>query len=150
MNPAATGAHAPPQILQHLWSCTMKTKRNRSSRKRASKRRKAPQRDSSPIVGIPSARKRLQKRASRARANQRSQAQPSSTPSTTQSGDLTGLSGGAFTAGQNSAELMAEGQDLEGELILGVQQSDDSDEEEVPPPPVPRGHVPDYNNRNRY
>ncbi len=128
----------------------MRTKPNRSSRKSASKRAKALQRDSSPIVGIPAARKRLRERTSRARSHQRSEAEPSRTPGTTQSGDLTGLSGGAFSAGQNSAELMEEGQDLEGELILGVQESDDSDEEEIPSPPVPGGRVPDYNSRNRY
>jgi hypothetical protein len=45
---------------------------------------------------------------------------------------------------------MEEGQDLEGELVLGVKQSDDSDEEEVPTPPEPRRSIPDYKSRNRY
>jgi hypothetical protein len=75
--------------------------------------------------------------------------QPQGNHAATQSGDLTGVSGKDFSAGESAAELMREGQDLEGELVEAVEDAPEADEREVPVHDDSRTTVPDYKNRHR-
>jgi hypothetical protein len=67
----------------------------------------------------------------------------------TQAGDLTGVSGYQFSAGESTAELMREGQDLESEEVQAVENTPDADEREVPVHRGSRARISDYKKRNR-
>jgi hypothetical protein len=67
----------------------------------------------------------------------------------TQAGDLTGVSGDQFSAGETTAELMREGQGLEGEEVQAVEDAPDADEREVSVRRRSRARIPAYKNRSR-
>ena len=64
-------------------------------------------------------------------------------------------SGGQGTAGtkastsESIAELFEEGQDLEAELVLGVENTPDADQSEIRTHEASREEAPEYRNRNR-
>ena len=74
---------------------------------------------------------------------------PNESRSTAQFGDLTGVSGKDFSAGESAADLMLEGQDLEAELVEAIEDAPEADEKEVPVHRDSRSTIPDYKNRNR-
>ena len=65
------------------------------------------------------------------------------------SGDLEGLSAAERTNSESVEELAEEGQDLEAELVQGVERAPDPDQEEVRVHRAPQKEVPDYKDRNR-
>jgi hypothetical protein len=68
---------------------------------------------------------------------------------TTQPGDLTGRLGDKFSAGETVAELIEEGQDLEGELVHALGTSREADGGQLSVRRIPLERIPDYKNRNR-
>ena len=69
-------------------------------------------------------------------------------PSVTQSGDLQGIAVNDATS-QSIAELLGEGQDLEGELVQGIERARDADQGEIRTHEASRKEVPSYKDRNR-
>ena len=65
------------------------------------------------------------------------------------SGDLQGLSTTEFDDSESVSELIEEGQDLEAELIEGVEEAPDADQGDVRVHKAPQKRVPDYKDRNR-
>jgi hypothetical protein len=67
------------------------------------------------------------------------------------SGDAQGLSQGDFDDSESVEELVEEGQDLEGELVQGVENAPPADQGDVKThaPPEPEDRTPAYKNRNR-
>ena len=65
------------------------------------------------------------------------------------SGDLQGISGEALYDSESVSELIAEGQDLEAEIIEGIEEAPDADQGEVRVHKAPQTDVPDYKNRKR-
>ena len=67
------------------------------------------------------------------------------------SGDAQGLSQEAFDDSESVEELVEEGQDLEGELLQGVENAPPADQGDVKThaPPEPEDRTPAYKNRNR-
>ena len=65
------------------------------------------------------------------------------------SGDLQGLSTTAYDDSESVSELIEEGQDLEAELIEGVEDAPDADEGEVRVHKAPQKDEVDYKDRNR-
>jgi hypothetical protein len=65
------------------------------------------------------------------------------------SGDLQGLSTLELDDSESVSELIEEGQDLEAELIEGVEDAPDADEGDVRVHKAPQKGVPDYKDRNR-
>jgi len=64
------------------------------------------------------------------------------------SGDLQGLSTTEYDDSESVAELIGEGQDLEAELIEGIEDAPDADQGEVRVHKAPQ-KVPNYRDRNR-
>jgi len=64
-------------------------------------------------------------------------------------GDLQGLSTEEFFDSESVTELSEEGQDLEAELIEGIEDAPDPDQDEVRVHAAPKKEVPDYKDRNR-
>lgn len=121
---------------------------NKKSRRKTNHSRGRPS-ASAPIIGIPSANRRARRGSSRRSQEGKPPGENEQTPEGNQSGDLTGLNKDDYSAGESTAELIEEGQDLEGELVLGVEDAPDADEGEVPTPRTPRSHIPRYRDRNR-
>jgi hypothetical protein len=67
------------------------------------------------------------------------------------SGDAQGLSHVDFDDSESVAELVEEGQDLEGELVQGVENAPPADQGDVKThaPSEPEDRTPAYKNRNR-
>jgi len=67
------------------------------------------------------------------------------------SGDVQNLSAQELDDAESVEELVEEGQDFEGELVLGVENAPPADQGEVKThaPPEPEDEVPDYKDRNR-
>src|SRR5215813_236983 len=65
------------------------------------------------------------------------------------SGDLQGLSNTEFYDSESGVELSEEGQDLEAELIEGVEDALDPDQGEVRVHEAPQKGAPAYRDRNR-
>jgi len=67
------------------------------------------------------------------------------------SGDAQGLSQEAFDDSESVEELVEEGQDLEGELLQGVENAPPADQGDVKThaPSEPEDRTPAYKNRNR-
>jgi hypothetical protein len=67
------------------------------------------------------------------------------------SGDAQGLSQEDFDDSESVEELVEEGQDLEGELVQGVENAAPADQGDVKThaPPEPEDRTPAYKNRNR-
>ena len=65
------------------------------------------------------------------------------------SGDLQGLSTLEYDDSESVSELIEEGQDLEAELIEGVEDAPDADQGNVRVHKAPQKDVPDYKDRNR-
>ncbi|HJZ63858.1 MAG TPA: hypothetical protein VKD70_06045 [Candidatus Acidoferrum sp.] len=65
------------------------------------------------------------------------------------SGDLQGLSNAELYDSESVIELSEEGQDLEAELIEGVEDALDPDQGEVRVHEAPQKYVPEYKDRNR-
>lgn len=65
------------------------------------------------------------------------------------SGDLQGLSNSQFYDSESVVELSEEGQDLEAELIEGVEDALDPDQGEVRVHEAPQKDAPAYKDRNR-
>ncbi len=135
----------------------MKSKsiRNSSATKKSRKRAHPQPRNfhkTTPTVGIPNA----------TRIVQRKSAWPSSlagqdpftetlaeSHNVTNAGDLTGIRKTNNSAGEKVIELIDEGQDFEGELVLAVEDGPDPDRAQVPVHRGPRERIPDYKNRNQ-
>lgn len=64
-------------------------------------------------------------------------------------GDLQGLSGAELFDSESVIELSVEGQDLEAELIEGIEEAPDPDQGEVQVHKAPQKDFPDYKDRNR-
>ncbi len=64
-------------------------------------------------------------------------------------GDLQGLSTDELSDSESVVELSEEGQDLEAELIEGIEEAPDPDQDEVHVHTAPQKEVPDYKDRNR-
>ncbi len=75
--------------------------------------------------------------------------EPSSVPNMMQSGGLQGTAGTKALTSESIAELFEEGQDLESELVLGVENTPDADQSEVRTHQASREEAPEYRNRNR-
>jgi hypothetical protein len=67
----------------------------------------------------------------------------------TQCGDLTGISRDKFSAGESMAQLIEEGQDLEGELLGSLGTTRAADEGTLSVRKISRERIPDYKSRNR-
>jgi hypothetical protein len=65
------------------------------------------------------------------------------------SGDLQGLSTTEYDDSESVSELIEEGQDLEAELIEGVEEAPDADQGDVRVHKAPQKDVPDYKDRNK-
>jgi hypothetical protein len=65
------------------------------------------------------------------------------------SGDLQGLSTTAYDDSESVSELIEEGQDLEAELIEGVEDAPEADQGDVRVHKAPQKDVPDYKDRNK-
>jgi hypothetical protein len=67
------------------------------------------------------------------------------------SGDVQGLAQEDLDDSESVEELVEEGQDLEGELVQGVENAPPADQGDVRThaPPEPEDRTPDYKNRNR-
>jgi hypothetical protein len=65
------------------------------------------------------------------------------------SGDLQGISTEKLSDSESVSELIEEGQDLEAELIEGIEEAPDPDQGEVRVHKAPQTDVPDYKNRKR-
>jgi len=67
------------------------------------------------------------------------------------SGDVQGLSQTDLDDSESVEELVEEGQDLEGELVQGVENAPPADQGDVRThaSPEPQDRTPDYKNRNR-
>lgn len=65
------------------------------------------------------------------------------------SGDLQGLSTTELYDSESVSELIEEGQDLEAELIEGVEEAPDADQGDVKVHEAPQKDVPDYKDRNK-
>jgi len=65
------------------------------------------------------------------------------------SGDLQGLSTAELFDSESVTELSEEGQDLEAELIEGIEDAPDPDQQEVQVHKAPQKDVPEYKDRNR-
>jgi hypothetical protein len=67
------------------------------------------------------------------------------------SGDVQGLPQQDLDDSESVEELVEEGQDLEGELLQGVENAPPADQGDVRThaPPEPEDRTPDYKNRNR-
>jgi hypothetical protein len=140
------------QIIHQLGvEAEMKAKHNRASKKSHRKSGKGAERRRpvAAVVGIANAKKRVGRDSTRRGRESEWAETNQQTPKTNESGDLTGVGDTGYSAGQSTAELMEEGQDLEGELVLGVENAAGADEEEVPTPRKPRSQVLQYRNRNR-
>jgi hypothetical protein len=66
-----------------------------------------------------------------------------------QSGGLQGPAGTKASTSESIAELFEEGQDLEGELVQGVENARDADQGEIRTHEASREEAPEYRNRNR-
>lgn len=68
-----------------------------------------------------------------------------------QSGDFQGISTAALDDSESAEELMEEGQDLEGELVKGIEDALDADQGEIHThaDAEPDDETPDYSKRNR-
>lgn len=64
-------------------------------------------------------------------------------------GDLQGLSTEELYDSESVTELSEEGQDLEAELIEGLEDAPDPDQDEVHVHTAPQREVPEYKDRNR-
>ena len=64
-------------------------------------------------------------------------------------GDLQGLSSTELFDSESVVELSGEGQDLEAELIEGIEEAPDPDQQEVHVHEAPQKEVPNYKDRNR-
>src|SRR5215831_2744076 len=64
-------------------------------------------------------------------------------------GDLEGLSTEELVDSESVTELSEEGQDLEAELIEGIEDAPDPDQDEVRVHVAPQKEVPEYKDRNR-
>ncbi len=65
------------------------------------------------------------------------------------SGDLQGLSTLEYDDSESVSELIKEGQDLEAELIEGIEDAPDADKGDVRIHKAPQKDAPDYKDRNR-
>ncbi|HWZ99436.1 MAG TPA: hypothetical protein VN025_16895 [Candidatus Dormibacteraeota bacterium] len=65
------------------------------------------------------------------------------------SGDLQGISTEELYDSESVSELIEEGQDLEAELIEGVEEAPDPDQDEVRVHKAPPKVIPDYKDRNK-
>jgi hypothetical protein len=70
-------------------------------------------------------------------------------PNMMQSGGLQGTAGTKASTSEGIAELFEEGQDLEGELVQGVENARDADQGEIRTHEASREEAPVYRNRNR-
>lgn len=75
--------------------------------------------------------------------------EPSSVPNMMQSGGLQGTAGSKALMSESIAELFEEGQDLETDLVLGVENTPDADQSEIRTHQASREEAPEYSNRNR-
>lgn len=75
--------------------------------------------------------------------------EPSSVPNMMQSGGLQGTAGTKALTSESIAELFEEGQDLEAELVQGVENTPDADQSEIRTHQAYREEAPEYRNRNR-
>jgi hypothetical protein len=73
----------------------------------------------------------------------------SSAPNTMQSGGLQGTAGTKASTSESIAELFEEGQDLETELVHGVENASDVHQYEIRTHQASREEAPEYRNRNR-
>jgi len=64
-------------------------------------------------------------------------------------GDIQGLSTAELYDSESVSELIEEGQDLEAELIAGVEEAPDADQGEVRVHKAPQKDIPDYKDRNK-
>lgn len=65
------------------------------------------------------------------------------------SGDLTGIPDGDVSAGETVPELIAEGQDLEGEMVEAVEDAPEPDQSSVKIRQFPADKVHSYKDRNK-
>jgi hypothetical protein len=75
--------------------------------------------------------------------------EPSRVPNMMQSGGLQGTAGTKALTSESIAGLFEEGQDLEAELVLGVENTPDADQSEIRTHQASREEAPEYRNRNR-
>lgn len=66
----------------------------------------------------------------------------------THAGDRTGIPRNKFSAGESMADLIEEGQALEGELVESLGTTREGDEGTLSVRKIPRERIPDYKNRN--
>jgi hypothetical protein len=64
-------------------------------------------------------------------------------------GDIQGLSTAELSDSESVSELIEEGQDLEAELIEGIEEAPDPDQDEVRVHKAPQKNIPDYKDRNK-
>jgi hypothetical protein len=64
-------------------------------------------------------------------------------------GDIQGLSTAELSDSESVSELIEEGQDLEAELIEGIEEAPDPDQDEVRVHKAPQKKIPDFKDRNK-
>lgn len=94
-------------------------------------------------------RARRGKRDHRKHSSQTKQAMETSVPNMMQSGGPQGTACTKALTSESIAELFEEGQDLETELVLGVENTPDADQSKIRTHPASREEAPEYRNRNR-
>jgi hypothetical protein len=72
-----------------------------------------------------------------------------SIPRMMQSGGLQGTAGTKAVMSESIAELFAEGEELESEVVQGVEDAPDADQGEIETHEASREEAPEYKNRNR-
>ncbi len=128
----------------------MKKETSKQGKGRATKAKQRQWRESPPVVGIPAASRSSKKKSpSRRAAAGLLDEVPERHQGATQSGDLSDICEGGFGGGESAFQLLEEGQDLEGELLLAIGAAHDGQQGEARVQLLSRERLPDYKNRNR-
>ncbi len=140
-----------PQTIILTGVATVKNKVTKKQGKgRATKAKQRQWRESPHFVGIPAVSRSFTKKPpSRQGAGELLEEVPGEHQSATQSGDLSDISEVGFGGGESAFQLLEEGQDLEGELLLAIGEAGDADQGDVRVHLQSRERVSDYKNRNR-
>jgi hypothetical protein len=140
-----------PQTAILTGLTTVKKKASKKQAKgRAAKARPRQWRESPPVVGIPAGSGSVTKKSlGRSAAAELLEEVPERHHGVTQSGHLTDIFEVGFGGGESPFELLEEGQDLEGELLLAIGTARESDQGDVRAHQQSQERVLEYKNGQR-